>query len=122
MTTANFYRCGVCGARFDTEDEIRAHIAEKDDDGESHDGEPWECCDDEVCIVARRQRVDSEYGESASPWSFFGSWRFANDVDFRADESIGWEVRQLLRMGYVEIRVLHRRDAEALRATSQKPA
>lgn len=120
MSDPKLYRCGVCGARFVSEDEIRAHIATPDTDGETHDGEPWEVCDDEICLVARRAMVDSEYGESRHPWSFFASWRFKGDTDFTADEGIGWEVRQLFRMGYVEVRVLHRRDAERLFAASGK--
>jgi len=59
-----------------------------------------------------------EYGESTVPWSFFGSWRFS-DTDFASDESIGWEVRQLLRMGYVDIRVVQRTIAEEMVARSR---
>ena len=117
-----FFRCGVCGARFDAEDEVRAHIAEPGAGGDTHDSQPWEVCDDDLCIVARRAQTDNEYGESLVPWSFFGSWRFSKDTDFSADENIGWEIRQLFRMGYVDVRVLHRRDAEHLRASTQPDA
>lgn len=113
------FRCGVCGARFDSEDEVRAHIDLRDAAGESHDGEPWEVCDDEVCLVARKAQMDTEYGESRAPWSFFGGWPFKGDTRFDTDESIGWEIRQLFRMGYVEVRVLHRRDAEYLYASTK---
>ncbi len=103
-TPPTYYRCGVCGERFDTEPQIREHIATPFTDGDTHDGEPWEVCDDDVCIVARQS--------SDHRWSFFGAWRFADDTAFDTDEGIGWQVRQLFRMGYTEIRVLHRRDAE----------
>jgi len=113
-----FYVCGDCSQRFNTESEVRDHIAIQDADGATHDGTSWSVCDDEVCIVARRAISDSEYGESTVPWSFFGSWRFS-DTDFASDESIGWEVRQLLRMGYVDIRVVQRTIAEEMVARSR---
>ena len=92
-----YYHCGVCGARFDTEAEILAHIAEKDDDSDTHDGESWSCSDDAIAILARRSKD--------APWSFYGTWCFTGETDFKADESIGWEIRQLFRMGYVDVRV-----------------
>lgn len=104
------YNAGLCPAC--REANVSPEAAARNVDGETHDGEPWEVCDDDLCIVARRAQMDNEYGESTSSWAFFGSWRFAKDTDFRCDESIGWEIRQLFRTGYVEVRVLHRREAE----------
>ena len=101
-----YLHCGVCNARFDTEAEIRAHTATVNEDGDSHDGEPWVCRDDEIAIIARKSSKDK--------WCFFGSWRFAKDTDFSADEAIGWELRQLFRMGFVDARVRSAKDARYL--------
>jgi hypothetical protein len=101
-----FYRCGVCGERFGSEAGIQEHISKPDKDGESHDGEPWSVCDDEIAIVAR---VSSE-----SPWCYFGSWRFGRDAAFSEDEAVGWQIRQLFRMGFVDVRVKHVADAKHL--------
>jgi hypothetical protein len=117
---AKFYRCGECGRRFDSEQEIREHIAEKDAEGDSHDGTSWSECGDEIAIVARAAQLDNEYGESQVPWSFFGRWRFSEDTDIDSDESIGFTVRTLLRQGYVDVRVLHLNDAEALFESTRK--
>ena len=41
LTEIKVLLCGVCGAGFVIGDELRAHTAQKDPDGDSHDGEPW---------------------------------------------------------------------------------
>jgi len=43
-----FYVCGDCSQRFNTESEVRDHIAIQDADGATHDGTSWSVCDDEV--------------------------------------------------------------------------
>lgn len=100
------YHCGVCGYVCESEAGIRDHIAERDADGDTHDGEPWGCTEDEIVVAWRLS--------TRHPWSLHGSWGFENDIDFAADESIGWAVRQHLRSGAHEVRVLYRRDAEHL--------
>jgi hypothetical protein len=114
------YRCGECGARFGSQAEVEAHCDTPDADGDRHDGTGWRPCDDQIAIVARKARVDSEFDGSLVPWSFHGTWQFSNDIDFAADESIGNTVRHLLRAGYVEVRVLHLDDANALYAATAK--
>ena len=33
--------CGVCSYAFEDEDSLRRHTAEEDEDGDTHDSEPW---------------------------------------------------------------------------------
>lgn len=109
----DYHHCGVCGLVTTSETEMREHIAEKDDDGETHDGEPWEVSSDDIVCIFR--------SSEDHPWYFHGSWRFGNDVDFSADENIGWAVRQHFRGGACEVRVMFRRDAEHVIEQSRAP-
>lgn len=106
-----FYRCGECGRRFDSEAEVIEHASKPDVDGETHDGISWSRCGDEIAIVARKAFEDDEYGQSRVPWVFYGRWSFTGSGPL-SDAGLGNTIRDLFQRGFVDVRVLHLRDAE----------